>query len=185
MRRALLLSAIAFLAGCREPQEFDRELSSAVEGMENRVQMLDTSKKPPSIPLPENPPKQIDVQKVRAESAKVTALKIEDVKVGSGPVVENGKYVSVHYVGFLPDGYVFDTSYKNDLQPFTFQYDPAQPPVIDGWMQALKGMRVGGHRKVTIPASLAYGDSPPPGSPIPPGSALTFDILLLFISEYP
>ena len=183
MRFAVILLAIALLAGCGQDQHLGRRLTETQDKLTARVQKIDVSKAPPDLPLPKNPPKQIDIQKVLAESAKIKQLKVVDVVVGSGKVVEPGKYVSVHYVGVLPDGYLFDTSFKGEAQPFTFRYTPSQPTVIDGWIQGLKGMRVGGHRKLTVPASLAYGANPPAGSPIPANAALIFDIQLMFVSD--
>ena len=31
--------------------------------------------------------------------------------------------------------------------------------LIEGWTQGMKGMKIGGIRKITIPGELAYGDS--------------------------
>ena len=183
MRFLLLLPLLACLVGCNQEESHGRSMAEAEEELASRVQRVDVSKPPPELPLPKNPPKKVDAQKVAAESAKITALKVEDIKVGSGPMVEPGKYVSVHYVGVLPDGFLFDTSYKEaDAQPFTFHYDPEHPAVIQGWMEGLKGMRVGGHRRLTIPAALAYG-SQPPGGTIPPDSALIFDVILMFVGD--
>ena len=183
MRLCLVLCASACLTGCGQDQHLGRSLTETQDKLTARVQKVDVSKAPPDLPIPKNPPKQIDIQKVLAESAKIKDLKIVDVVVGSGKLVEPGKYVSVHYVGVLPDGYLFDTSFKGESQPFTFVYSPSQPKVIEGWMRGLEGMRVGGHRKLTIPSSLAYAANPPAGSPIPPNSALIFDIQLMFVSD--
>ena len=184
MRFALLLPVLAALVGCDEGYSFDRSIADTQNEMVKRARPLDTSKAPPDLPIPKNPPKQIDTQKVLTESAKVTAMKIEEIDTGSGPIVQPGKYVSVHYVGLLPDGYIFDSSYlKNDPQPYTFLYDPTRPEVIQGWIDGLKGMRVGGHRRLVIPPKLAYGANPPPGSPIPPNSALIFEIQLMFVGD--
>ena len=119
MRFAVILLAIALLAGCGQDQHLGRRLTETQDKLTARVQKIDVSKAPPDLPLPKNPPKQIDIQKVLAESAKINQLKVVDVVVGSGKVVEPGKYVSVHYVGVLPDGYLFDTSFKGEAQPFT------------------------------------------------------------------
>jgi FKBP-type peptidyl-prolyl cis-trans isomerase len=171
------------LAGCNQGESFESSMGAAQKELASRVQGVDTSKPPPELPVPKNPPEKVDTQMVAAESAKITSLKTEDVVVGSGAFVEPGKYLSVHYVGVLPDGFIFDTSYnKPDAQPFTFLYDPHHPAVIQGWIEGLKGMRVGGHRRLTIPASLAYG-SEPPGGKIPPNSALIFDVILMFIGD--
>ncbi|MDQ2986314.1 MAG: FKBP-type peptidyl-prolyl cis-trans isomerase [Armatimonadota bacterium] len=189
MRLAVIVPFL-LLAGCREPESFDRALSNTQSELAARARKLDTTKPPPDIPLPADSPKQIDIQKVNAESAKITALKIADVQLGSGPQVAPGKYVTVHYVGMLPDGYVFHSSYKIDPAnpgappaPYTFLYDPAHPAVIQGWMKGLIGMKVGGHRRLTVPTSMAYGAEPAPGSPIPPNAALIFEVQLMFVGD--
>ena len=184
MRLPLLLLGCCALIGCDQGYNFDRSVSETQDKFAARVRPVDTSKPPPELPLPKDPPKQIDIQKVQSESARITALQVLDVVKGTGPILEPGKYASVHYVGALPDGYVFDTTYDNeDAQPFTFLFDPAQPRVIKGWIDGMRGMRVGGHRKLTIPAAMAYGPNPPPGSPIPPNAALVFDVILMFVGD--
>ena len=184
MRLTLLMVGLCAVLGCDQGYNFDRSVSETQEKITARVRPLDTSKPPPKLPFPENPPKQIDIQKVNVESAKITALKVEEVKKGSEPLLQPGKYASVHYVGMLPDNYVFDTTYdKADAQPFTFLYDPAKPQVVEGWIEGMKGMRVGGHRRLTIPASMAYGPNPPAGSPIPPNAALIFEVILMFVGD--
>lgn len=98
------------------------------------------------------------------------------VKEGKGnkPNLENN--VKVHYKGYLTDGTVFDSSYDRG--------EPAIFPVgnlIKGWQEALVMMSPGASYKLIIPASLAYGNNPPPGSPIKAGSTLVFEMELLEI----
>lgn len=183
MRFLFVLPLLACLIGCNQVEPIEKSMADTERKMTSKVKPVDTSKPPPALPLPENPPTKVDTQKVAAESAKIKTLQIEDIEVGSGKMVEPGKYVSVYYVGKLPDGFVFDTTFnKPEPQPYTFLYDPAHPAVIKGWMEGLKGMRVGGHRKLTIPASMAYGATPPPGQ-IPPNSALIFNVMLMFVGD--
>lgn len=103
-------------------------------------------------------------------------LVIEEVVVGNGDVAEDGKTIFVHYTGYLTDGTKFDSSY-NSGNPLRLTLGAGQ--VIAGWEQGLKGMRVGGKRKLTIPPSLGYGATGTPGGPIPPNATLVFDVELM------
>jgi FKBP-type peptidyl-prolyl cis-trans isomerase FkpA len=107
--------------------------------------------------------------------AEVTALKMEDLKVGTGALAEAGKTVSVHYTGWLTNGTKFDSS-KDQGQPFSFQVGAGE--VIKGWDQGVTGMKVGGARRLTIPPSLGYGSRGAAGV-IPPDATLVFDVDLL------
>lgn len=109
--------------------------------------------------------------------ATVTELKIEDTKVGTGVEAVAGKSVSVHYTGWLTNGTKFDSS-KDHGQPFTFHLGAGQ--VIKGWDQGVAGMKVGGTRKLTIPASLGYGQRDM--GVIPPNSTLVFEVELLGVN---
>jgi FKBP-type peptidyl-prolyl cis-trans isomerase len=105
-----------------------------------------------------------------------SGLKIEDISVGDGEMLVAGKVAVVRYAGRLLDGTVFDSNTDPGEQPFVTAI-PGR--VIKGWNLGLQGMRVGGKRQLTIPADLAYGQSPPPGGVIKPGDTLVFDIELL------
>ena len=102
-------------------------------------------------------------------------LEIKDLVVGKGAEAKTGDLVSVHYVGTLPDGKEFDQSKKRG-KPFDFQLGAQQ--VIKGWDEGVKGMKVGGKRKLTIPPSMGYGARGVPGA-IPPNSNLIFEVELL------
>ncbi|MFT5674644.1 MAG: peptidylprolyl isomerase [Paraglaciecola sp.] len=102
-------------------------------------------------------------------------LKIEDLVVGSGKVVERGALITTHYRGCLDDGSEFDSSQKKGTP---FQCVLSNKKVIQGWVLGLQGMKVGGVRKLWVPAHLAYGERQM-GSKIPSNSDLTFEIELL------
>ncbi len=105
-----------------------------------------------------------------------TTLLIEDEVVGTGAKAMEGDSVTVHYVGMLTDGAVFDASRKRGDQGFTFVLGAGE--VIKGWDQGVLGMNVGGKRKLTIPPDLAYGNRAV-GGVIPANSTLIFEVELL------
>ena len=107
-------------------------------------------------------------------------LDIEDEMVGTGDVATAGKSVTVHYVGSLTNGTVFDASRKRGDQGFTFVLGTGQ--VIKGWDEGVAGMKVGGKRKLTIPPELAYG-SQAVGGVIPANSTLIFEVELLKVGK--
>ena len=102
-------------------------------------------------------------------------LKYVDMKVGDGQLAETGMTAQVHYTGWLTDGTKFDSSVDRG-QPFSFKLGAGQ--VIRGWDEGVKGMRVGGKRKLTIPPDLGYGAAGA-GGVIPPNATLVFDVELL------
>jgi len=104
-----------------------------------------------------------------------TTLTATDTVVGTGAEATAGKTVSVNYVGMLPDGTVFDAS-ANHGQAFSFTLGAGQ--VIKGWDQGVVGMKVGGKRRLIIPADLAYGNQAV-GGVIPANATLIFDIELV------
>jgi peptidylprolyl isomerase len=100
----------------------------------------------------------------------------EDLIVGKGKKAAGGDVVSVQYVGVLfANGKQFDASWKAGRPGRPFQFPLGSGGVIQGWEQGVPGMRVGGRRKLIIPAELAYGVQGSPPS-IPPNAALIFDI---------
>lgn len=99
-------------------------------------------------------------------------LKIKDVVVGTGAEVQPGMATAMHYAGFLEDGTRFDTSCTRG-EPLPTDLSPGS--LIDGWIQGIPGMKVGGRRTLVIPAALGYGASGYPPV-IPPDATLIFDV---------
>ena len=107
-----------------------------------------------------------------------SGLQFYDEKIGTGPMPKAGQSVSVKYTGTLMDGTKFDSSFDHPGQePIDFPLGAHQ--VIAGWDEGIATMRVGGKRKLIIPAKLAYSSNPPPGSGIPPDATLKFDVELV------
>ncbi len=101
-------------------------------------------------------------------------------QIGEGQIIKNHYKVTVHYKGEFENGEVFDSSYKRN-KPFEFQYGLRQ--VIEGWEIGLKGIKVGGKRKIKIPPNLAYGTKGIKKL-IPPNSTLIFEIEILDIKPH-
>lgn len=113
-----------------------------------------------------------------AEEAMVTTpsgLQYVDLVVGSGREAHGGETAIVHYTGTLTDGTKFDSS-KDRNAPFPFPLGAGR--VIKGWDEGVKGMKIGGIRKLVIPPQLGYG-SRGAGSAIPPNATLIFEVELL------
>ncbi|MBV8657054.1 MAG: FKBP-type peptidyl-prolyl cis-trans isomerase [Burkholderiales bacterium] len=105
----------------------------------------------------------------------IAELQIVDLEVGDGKEVVKGALIKTQYRGFLEDGTQFDSSFERG-QPFQCVIGTGR--VIKGWDQGLMGMRVGGRRKLMVPAQLAYGERQV-GAHIKPNSDLIFEIELL------
>jgi FKBP-type peptidyl-prolyl cis-trans isomerase len=116
----------------------------------------------------------------REEQAVITTssgLQYEDLNVGTGPEAHSGQTVQVHYTGWLTDGKKFDSSLDRG-SPFSFPLGAGR--VIKGWDEGVAGMKVGGKRKLLIPASLGYG-ARGAGGVIPPNADLVFEVELLAV----
>jgi len=104
-----------------------------------------------------------------------SGLQYEELTVGTGDIAQAGQTVTVHYTGWLTNGTKFDSSKDRGL-PFQFSLGAGE--VIRGWDEGVQGMKVGGIRKLTIPAELGYGRRGA-GGVIPPDATLVFEVELL------
>ncbi len=102
----------------------------------------------------------------------VDSLQKIDTVIGTGAEVKPGDTVTAHYTGAVAaTGTIFQSSLDGG-QPVEFSLSG----VIQGWTEGVPGMRVGGKRRLIIPAAQAYGGNPPQGSGIPINAPLVFDI---------
>lgn len=106
-----------------------------------------------------------------------SGLQYVDIAEGTGATPSKGKQVTVHYTGTLENGTKFDSS-KDRGTPFTFTIGVGQ--VIKGWDEGVGSMKVGGNRKLIIPADLGYG-SRGAGGVIPANATLIFDVELISV----
>ena len=106
-----------------------------------------------------------------------SGLQFKDWTVGTGETPSAGAMVQVEYSGWLTDGKLFDSSYK---RADAFRFPLGKGKVIPGWDEGVASMKVGGKRRLVIPAELAYGSRERPN--IPANSTLVFDVELLGIA---
>ncbi len=104
-----------------------------------------------------------------------SGLRYKIIQKGDGDKAEKGKTVSVHYKGSLPDGTVFDSSFKRN-QPIDFPLGMGQ--VIPGWDEGIALLQVGDKARFVIPPYLGYGQAGA-GGVIPPNATLIFDVELV------
>jgi peptidylprolyl isomerase len=103
-------------------------------------------------------------------------LVIEEIVVGSGEEATTGQTAVVHYVGVAASsGEEFDASWS---RAETFSFPLGAGSVIAGWDQGVVGMKVGGRRRLVVPAHLGYGDRGA-GGVINPGETLIFVVDLV------
>lgn len=106
-----------------------------------------------------------------------SGIRYEDLVVGQGAFATSGTTVTVHYIGILPDGRTFGSSYWPIPRPFVIQ-GIGSAAVIPGFNQGVPGMQVGGKRRLILPPDLGYSRAGVPGV-IPPSTPVIFEIELL------
>ena len=182
IRATLALSSL-LAAGCTAPAAPKSEPTKAeapkVEAPKAEAPKVEAPPLPlePSADIKYDPP--FDGQPVATRKTD-EGLAIEDFVVGEGAEAVKGGEVEVHYTGYLTDGTVFDTSKKRG-RPFGFALGEGR--VIKGWDEGVAGMKVGGKRRLIVPAKLGYGDRR--AGKIPPGATLVFAIELLAFTPPP
>ena len=110
----------------------------------------------------------------KEEGAVLTesGIVILEMTPGTGKSPSAASTIKAHYHGTLRNGNVFDSSVDRG-QPLTISL----ANVIPCWQEGIPTMKEGGKSKITCPADTAYGDRA--SGPIPPGSALTFEVELI------
>jgi len=116
-------------------------------------------------------------------SQVVIQFSATDLVVGTGAqAAASGNSVNVAYTLWLYNSANADNK-GNHLQTGNYPFVLGRGQAVAGFDQGVVGMRVGGKRRVNVPANLGYGSNPPPGSNIPPNAALVFEIELLELAQ--
>ena len=105
-----------------------------------------------------------------AGAGRIVGVRVKTITPGTGPLIGLNDGVLIDLEGRLADGKTFESTKGRGPAPVLVSQ------TIPGFSSALQEMQAGGRYQVRIPAKLAYGATPPPGSPIPPDSDLDFDI---------
>lgn len=116
--------------------------------------------------------------------AEIASIDIEDLRIGLGDEIVLGCWPTIHYKGMLPDGQVFYETYGGP--PFEFFFSEV---LMEGWVQGLAGLRVGGKRRVSMPPHLGYRSTPPSPNatlvPIPINSPVIFEFECVGVNYLP
>jgi len=96
---------------------------------------------------------------------------------GTGAPVSDGKYVTVKYTG---KKVVNDSTFEG---PSSFTAKVGVGGAIRGFEDGLKQFRQGGKGSIYIPGYLAYGKTPPPGSPFKEYEPLYFEIEIAAVGD--
>ena len=110
------------------------------------------------------------------DAASVTELQTNDIVVGDGEDITSESSFTAYYIGWNPTGKVFDSSIEGTTLKVPFTAAPGG--VIEGWTKGVNGMKVGGVRELTIPASLAYGEQGS-GADIPANTPIKFILMII------
>lgn len=164
-----------------------KEPASSANSSEKKVQFAKNLEQGPtpsgSTPTPASKPEKekakdkptANTTSTSLGTKEVQGVSVDDRKLGSGPAAKKGSRIEMRYIGKLESGKVFDSNKSG--KPFGFKLGAGE--VIKGWDIGVAGIQVGGERRLTIPAHLAYGSKALPG--IPKNSKLIFDIKCLGI----
>ncbi len=127
------------------------------------------------------------INRVGEFNGEITELEDEDIVVGTGTEITEESISEsapwAYYIGWLPDGKVFDSSFDaepseiKDATKLKGPFEIQDGGVIEGWTKGIVGMKTGGVRELTIPASLAYGDKA--SGDIPANSTLRFIVFII------
>lgn len=101
------------------------------------------------------------VKAYNSANANAAGLEVKDLKVGTGKELGDGDtdYMA-YYIGWCADGSIFSSSFNDNDEPTSLSAPMVgSSSMIEGWLQGIVGMKLGGVRQLTISGPLAYGDT--------------------------
>ena len=135
------------------------------------VGSLALSLRAPALPRARTPLMGAPIATDETWTTTSSGLMYLDEQVGGGEAPEKGAVVKVEYTGWLESsGKEFDSSVGR--APIAFKVGTGR--VIPGWDEGILSMKVGGKRRLSIPADLGYGENGA-GDSIPPNARLQFE----------
>lgn len=112
-------------------------------------------------------------------ASEVSELKTEDLKEGSGATIDGDLKFAAYYIGWNPSGEIFDQSIEGESLKRPLAIDGLDSAsLIEGWIEGMKGMKIGGIREITIPSEKAYGEQGG-GELIPPNTPIKFVVMAI------
>lgn len=154
---AIVINGSKGAAGSTEAGQIDDSKVAEYEAAYN--EKLDEFKKTSKSDYDEFIGFKSELKAFNEASANEAGVEVKDLKEGTGSEVSDDNYLA-YYVGWCADESVFDSSFDNNDNPTAFSkiLDPSAG-MIEGWNEGVKGMKLGGIRRITMPGEMAYGDS--------------------------
>ena len=172
----LVFSNDQALEDAKKQSEIKEKLAAAYQEYQTKVEEV-SAKYYPAFSAYSTSPSTFD-------SGAVTSLTTKDLVVGTGDEITPDTKFGAYYIGWTPEGVVFDQSIVDEsktLKPL-FVIDGKNAQVITGWKEGLLGMGIGGVRELTIPADKAYGEAGS-GDKIKPNTPLKFIVMAVPSSD--
>ena len=120
----------------------------------------------------------------KKDLVKGSGRKIEYKYNDDGSVAEYDVNYAAYYIGWLSDEKIFDSSFSDPKNPTSLKNPlTGTTGMIEGWLEGIEGMHIGGIREITIPSALGYGDQDQ--GEIPANSPLKFIVMLIEKPETP
>jgi len=180
------ISTNSFIAGLHqgldqeESQLTEQEMQLVLQTYQQEMQQNMAMRQQEEAMVEEESGREFLEENAQRDDVEVTesGLQYRVIEEGTGVQPTAESEVEVHYRGTLIDGEEFDSSYERN-ETATFPLNQ----VIPGWTEGLQLMREGATYEFFIPGELGYGNNPPPGSIIRPGSVLIFEVELIDVKE--